>query len=72
MIMLCERCCAPIGDGEPLVRYAHIDRALPDGSIVWVHTYVHTAACLAPRAARHERPDTGEWDTTRGIGVHRA
>ena len=71
MIMLCERCCAPIADGEPLVRYAHIERALSDGSILWMHTYVHTARCLAPRPAPHERPDTGEWDATRGIGVHR-
>ena len=54
-----------------MVRYAHIERALSDGSILWMHTYVHTARCLAPRPAPHERPDTGEWDATRGIGVHR-
>jgi hypothetical protein len=35
MITLCERCCVPIADGEPVVRYAHIDRAHPDGSITW-------------------------------------
>lgn len=72
MIMLCERCCTPIADGEPVVRYAHIDRANADGSIDWVHSYVHTTRCLAPRTAAHERPDTGEWDPARGIGVHRA
>ncbi|HEY0813257.1 MAG TPA: hypothetical protein VGE11_08230 [Pseudonocardia sp.] len=71
MIMLCERCCTPIAEGEPLVRYAHIDRANPDGSIDWMHSYVHTTACSPPRPATHERPDTGEWDATRGIGAHR-
>ena len=72
MIMLCERCCAPIGAGESLVRYAHIDRALPDGSIMWIYAYVHTAACAPPRPAPHERPDQGGWDAARGIGVNRA
>jgi hypothetical protein len=72
MIMLCERCCTPIAEDEPVVRYAHINRARPDGSIEWIHSYVHTTACLALRVAAHERPDTGEWDSTRGIGVHRA
>ena len=71
MIMLCERCCVPIADDEPVVRYAHIDRALPDGSITWMHSYVHTAGCAAPRPAPRERPDTGEWDGSRSIGVHR-
>lgn len=72
MIMICERCCAPIADGEALVRFAHIDRAHPDGSISWLHTYVHTAACIRPRPAPHERPDQGTWDASRGIGGHRA
>jgi hypothetical protein len=71
MIMLCERCCAPITDREPVVRYAHIDRARPDGSIAWIHSYVHTARCVAPRPAPHDRPDTGGWDATRSIGLHR-
>ena len=56
MIMICERCCAPIADGEALVRFAHIDQALPDGSITWLHTYVHTAACVVPRSPRAPRP----------------
>jgi hypothetical protein len=65
MIMLCERCCAPIGDDEAVLRLAHVDRAHPDGSITWVHSYVHTAACVAPR------PDPGSWDPARGIGSRR-
>jgi len=72
MTMLCERCCVPIADGEPVVRYAHIDRAHPDGSISWIHSYVHTTGCALPRPAAHQRPDTGEWDGSRSIGVHRA
>jgi hypothetical protein len=72
MIMICERCCVPIADGEPVVRYAHIDHALPDGSIAWTHSYVHTGGCTLPRPAPHRRPDTGEWDGSRSIGVHRA
>lgn len=71
MTMLCERCCAFLGDGESVVRYAHIDRAHPDGKITWVHTYVHIGACATPRAASHERPDTGAWDPGRGIGSYR-
>ena len=59
MIMLCERCCAPIDDREPVVRLAHIDSAQPDGSV------------SPPRTAPHDRPDTGAWDPTRGIGSRR-
>lgn len=72
MIMLCERCCAPIGDGEPVVRLAHVDHARPDGTIAWTYAFVHTTACLAVRPAPHERPDTGAWDPARGIGGLRA
>jgi hypothetical protein len=71
MIMLCERCYAPIADGETVLRLAHIDAARSDGEITWVHTYVHTAACTTPRVAPHDRPDTGGWDPARGIGSHR-
>jgi len=71
MIMLCERCCAPIDVAEPVLRLAHIDTAHPDGSISWVHSFVHTTPCTAPRPAPHERPDTGAWDPTRGIGSQR-
>ncbi len=71
MTMLCERCYAPIAGGEPVLRLAHIDAAQPDGSISWVHSYVHTTACLAPQPAPHERPDTGTWDPSRGIASRR-
>ncbi len=71
MTMLCERCFAPIHESESMVRLAHIDHAEPDGTIVWNHSYVHTAACIAPRPAPHERPDTGAWDPARGIGGRR-
>jgi hypothetical protein len=72
MIMVCERCCAPIAEGESLVRLAHIDRAHADGSVSWVHAYVHLDVCVAPRPAQHERPDTSGWDAARGIGGYRA
>lgn len=73
MIMICERCFAEIGDSEPMVRLAHIDEAHPDGSITWVHTFLHgnAKACTPPQVADHERPDTGTWDATRGIGSRR-
>lgn len=72
MIVLCERCLAPVGDGESVVRYAHIDQAHHDGKITWLYTYVHIGVCVPPRAASHERPDTGAWDPGRGIGAYRA
>lgn len=72
MILICERCCTPIAEGEPVVRYAHIDRAHADGSIAWVHSYVHITGCCAPRPAPHERPDPGAWDPARGIGTRRS
>ena len=71
MIMLCERCFAPIDDGEPVVRLAHIDTAHQDGTISWVHSYLHTTRCPAPRPALHERPDPGAWDPARGIASRR-
>lgn len=71
MIMLCERCFAPIDAGEPLVRLAHIDTAHADGTISWVHSYLHTSTCPTPRVAPHERPDTGAWDPSRGIASRR-
>ncbi len=72
MIVLCERCCAPIGEGESLVRLARIDRAHADGSVTWVYAFVHLQVCATPRPARHERPDTTGWDAARGIGGYRA
>jgi hypothetical protein len=71
MIMICERCFAPIDEAEPVVRYAHIDKADFDGSITWVHAFVHIKACAAPRPAPHERPNTGTWDPERGIRLFR-
>ena len=68
MIMICERCFSPIEEGESMVRLAHIVEAHPDGSVTWTHAYLHLAACAAPRPAPHERPDTGAWDSARGIG----
>lgn len=67
MIMLCERCCAPIDESEPVVRLAHINGARPDGSVVWIHSFLHTTACTVPRPAPHQRPDVGAWDRSRGI-----
>lgn len=72
MTMICERCYAPIADGESLVRLAHIDHAHPDGSVTWMYAYVHLSVCATPRPAPHERPDTGSWDAARGIGGYRA
>ena len=71
MIMLCERCFAPVADGEPAVRLAHIDGVLPDGTVVWVHSYLHGTPCLPPRPGPGERPDTGAWNPARGIGSRR-
>lgn len=68
MFMICERCYGPIGEGEPLVRLAHIDQALPDGNVSWVYAYLHQEPCTPPRPAPHQQPDTGSWDPARGIG----
>ncbi|MHA6794526.1 hypothetical protein ACVGVM_13610 [Pseudonocardia bannensis] len=67
MILLCERCFAPIGNHEDYVRLAHLDRARPDGTIDWIHTYVHTTACVEEVAQRPTgaAPDTGSWDAAR-------
>jgi hypothetical protein len=68
MILICERCYAPIDvEREEHVTYAHIDRALRDGTVLWVHSAVHTAPCGqdAPGRSPGERPDAGEWDASR-------
>jgi hypothetical protein len=70
MIMLCERCYASIDETESVLRLAHIDAAHADGSVGWVHSYLHTNSCPVPRPAEHERPDTGGWNPARGIGSH--
>jgi hypothetical protein len=54
---LCERCYSPIEHDEQFLSLAHLDRALPDGSIEWRHAYVHTVTTCAepvpaPRAHR--------------------
>jgi hypothetical protein len=66
VIILCERCFASIGDGEPMVRDAH-----PQGAARWVHTYRHLGPCAALRHSPHRRPSTGAWDPRRGVGVLR-
>lgn len=72
MIMLCERCFAPVEAGaEKVVRLAYIDHALPDGTVTCSYTYVHTSGCLEPRVPDHQRPDTGTWDPSRGIQSRR-
>ncbi len=71
MIMLCERCLAPIDDGEAFVRFGYVGSAEFSGDITSIYTYVHTTACVLPRVAPHERPDTGAWDPARGIGSRR-
>jgi hypothetical protein len=75
MIMICERCYGRIGDGEAVVRLAHIAEALPDGSMTWWYSYTHPAAaatCGATVPPGGGGPDTGEWNPARGIGGGRA
>lgn len=78
MIMLCERCFAEIGAGEPVVRLAHIDGAGPDGSLAWRHSFLHVAPCApagtapcAPAGTAPRRPDTGAWNPSRGVAARR-
>ena len=71
MIKLCERCFAPVAAEEKFVRLAHIDGAGPDGTVQWVHTYVHTSGCTPPQVPAHQRPDPGAWDASRGIRSRR-
>lgn len=68
MIRICERCYSQVVDREKHMRLAHVDHALPDGSIVWRHSYVH-AVCEAAGRGRSplDRPDTGEWDRRFGV-----
>jgi hypothetical protein len=76
MIMICERCYAPIGEGEAVVRLAHVAEAYADGSMVWRYSYVHPAGAVAcgetlpanTQGPGAQRPDTGGWDPARGIG----
>jgi hypothetical protein len=67
-IQLCERCYAPIDTTrERYTTFAHIDHALPDGGLAWVHSAVHVAPCGATTRERSaaEPPDRGEWDAAR-------
>lgn len=67
-ILLCERCYAPIDPArERYTTLAHIDGALPDGGIRWVHSALHAAPCgaLATERSAAEPADTGEWDPAR-------
>ena len=70
MIVLCERCCAPIHSGEARVRLAQIDHVRPDGSVAWLYLFVHTTVCVAPPIGP-ARPDTGSWDPARRVGAQR-
>ncbi|MEN3265902.1 hypothetical protein [Pseudonocardia sp.] len=75
MIMICERCYAPIGDGDAVVRLAHVDETRPDGSVRWRYSYVHpagSAACGTTLPPDGQRPDTGAWNPARGIDGRRA
>jgi hypothetical protein len=75
MIMICERCYAPIDEGGTVVRLAHVEEAYADGSMVWRYSYVHpagAAACGATLPPGAQRPDTGGWDPARGMGGGRA
>lgn len=67
MIRVCERCYGQIADREAHVVLGHIDRALPDGSIAWTHSYLHAEACAGAGQGTSpiDRPDAGEWDTRR-------
>lgn len=68
MTLICERCYGPIAaEHEEYVTYAHIDRALPDGTVLWVHSAVHTVACGedARRRAPGQQADAGDWDGSR-------
>ncbi|ODU02137.1 MAG: hypothetical protein ABS81_18535 [Pseudonocardia sp. SCN 72-86] len=67
MIRICERCYGHVGDHEAFVELAHIDHALPDGTVVWNNSHVHTALCAAAGTGRSpvDVPDRGDWDDRR-------
>lgn len=44
-----ERCWTVIDDDEPYVPLSDIDRALPDGMIVWRNAYLHAVGATAGR-----------------------
>ena len=72
MIRLCERCLAQIEDSEPMVRLAHLAEADNDGTTYWRHSYLHRDPCPAPTQPEPpRRPDPGDWDPRRGIGIFR-
>lgn len=71
MVMICERCFTPVDEDQAFVRFGHVDSADRLGNITFIYTYVHTTACVMPRLAPHERPDTGAWDPARGIRSRR-
>ncbi|ANY09247.1 hypothetical protein [Pseudonocardia sp. HH130630-07] len=52
MILLCERCYAPIDPAlERHYRLAHIDHADTAGTVVWRDAVVHSDACPAAGGA---------------------
>ena len=65
MIMLCERCCAVIGDEEPVVRLF----SPADGGVRWGYRYQHLGGsprCVLPRLVPRGRPEP---DRGQGIDV---
>jgi hypothetical protein len=71
VIMLCERCFAPIGDDEPVVRLF----GPADGGVRWGYRYQHLGGsprCVPPRLVAHARPaPEPEPDRRQGIVVRR-
>ncbi|GAY11584.1 hypothetical protein [Pseudonocardia sp. N23] len=67
MIRICERCYGYVADHDAHLELAHIDRVLPDGTVLWNHTHVHNLPC-APAGSGHspiDVPDRGDWDDRR-------
>lgn len=52
---ICERCFSAIAPDEEYLRLAHVGSALPDGSIQWLDTFVHTTACVPSMPRRDPR-----------------
>jgi hypothetical protein len=67
MIMLCERCFAPIADDEPVVRLF----GPADGGIRWGYQHLGgSPRCVPPRLVPHGRPEP-EPDRKQGIVARR-
>jgi hypothetical protein len=69
MIMLCERCFAPIADDEPVVRLF----SPADGGIRWGYRYQHLGGsprCVPPRLVPNGWSESGP-DRKQGIVARR-